>query len=124
MGWENVWMLNQVSVGCEAVAYAKSSWAKTKPGTAIEPVMVTSPRKASSGVGEVMASGAESCAAIRSTMEGRRKRIFNSRTNKYNKKRNGGQIISGSPISFSGKMKYGKLRQTYTQEIFYGKISL
>jgi hypothetical protein len=51
MGWENVWMLNQVSVGCAAAAYAKSSWAKTKPGTAIEPVMVTSPRKASSGAG-------------------------------------------------------------------------
>jgi hypothetical protein len=34
-------------------------------------------------------------------MEGRRKRIFISRTSKFNMKRNGGQIISGSPTSFS-----------------------
>src|SRR3989304_1296510 len=89
MGWENIWMLNQASLEFEA--YAKSSWAKIKLGTAVEPVMVTSLRKIASGVGLVMAGGGESCAAMRSNIRRRRKRIFISRTSKFNMKRNGGQ---------------------------------
>jgi hypothetical protein len=87
-------MLNQVSVGLGA--YAKSSRAETKLGTSTFPMIVTGPRKISSGAGEVIAIGGASwrhCAASRKKAESQRKRSCINRTFKFNMKRGGSQIL-------------------------------
>lgn len=99
MGWERVWMGNQVSVGLEA--YENSSCAEKKFGISVVPVIVTSPRKTSPASGDVIFIGGSSCAAAKSKTKSRMKRIFINRTYKFNIKRNAGQIRSSSSVEMS-----------------------
>src|ERR1041385_4413542 len=59
IGGENVWILNQVSVGLEA--YAKSNCAETKLGTSTLPWIVTCPLKNEFAAGEVISISGAAC---------------------------------------------------------------
>jgi hypothetical protein len=73
---------------------------------------MTCPRKISSGAGDVIAIGGESCAATRSKTKRKSKRSFISRTYKFNMKREGSQIFND--LSLRGTIFPGTVRDLLT----------